>query len=68
MKGTDPLRTLLGKDKEFELARALAVLARDLDGTSPGTQPEQALLEAEAATIRSLNGRPGRDPERGDYA
>jgi hypothetical protein len=43
---------------DWALVSGLAVLVRDdLNGASPGTDPVEALLEAEAETIRRLASR-----------
>jgi hypothetical protein len=52
VRGSDPYRALAGRDRE------VAILVRDLsDGASPGSQPEEACLAAEAETMRRLEGR-----------
>lgn len=41
-----------GLDRLDRERRLIFVLARDIDGTSPGTQPEEALLDKEATAER----------------
>lgn len=51
IRGTLPHVEALREDRAA--AHALAVLVRDdVDGASPGTQPEQALLAAEAERLK----------------
>jgi hypothetical protein len=55
-------------DRLDPLSRALAVLARDVWGTSPGTQPEEALLEKERLEEESYRKPIGHvfEPEHSD--
>lgn len=45
IRGTRPEDCIGRLDRQDKAAARLAVLARGIDGTSPGTQPEQALMD-----------------------
>jgi hypothetical protein len=54
IRGSRPTDCIGRSDRE---GRALWVLGRDIEGTSPGTEPLAALLEAEAETLRLVAGK-----------